>query len=125
MASALGFFRSFCIVLTGRHNSSLVKENLKALQKSIKEGNVADLEEEDEEDRAKEPRDEEEDRRNGKTIIQRSPFSAEFRKVFEEVQEQLAESNADSQTSEDNPYHCPAIIEVLFEHYLGVFPLWS
>ncbi|KAF3837193.1 hypothetical protein F7725_004657 [Dissostichus mawsoni] len=120
MTTALKIFRSLCTVLIGKHNSNTVLIHLKAMKDFIKECRIPDMEEGNK--LGVSPLTQEEDdeeRRNAHTIVGRSPFTYEFRKVMEEVQGELEKEE------DENPYFCPGIVDVLFDNYLGIFPLWS
>ncbi len=65
------------------------------------------------------------DRTNAQTIVGRSPFTYEFKKVLKEVQGVLEKEDSESTHKEENAYFCPGILDVLFDTYLGIFPLWS
>ncbi|KAF3837194.1 hypothetical protein F7725_004658 [Dissostichus mawsoni] len=90
MTTALKIFRSLCTVLIGKHNSNTVLIHLKAMKDFIKECRIPDMEEGNK--LGVSPLTQEEDdeeRRNAHTIVGRSPFTYEFRKVMEEVQGEL------------------------------------
>ncbi len=65
------------------------------------------------------------DRTNAQTIVGRSPFTYEFKKVLKEVQGALEKEDSESTHKEENAYFCPGILDVLFDTYLGIFPIWS
>lgn len=54
--------------------------------------------------------------------MNRSPFTSFFHQLLEEVSEQAAN---ETESTEDNLYFCPGIINFLFNNYLAIFPLWS
>ncbi|KAF3833225.1 hypothetical protein F7725_026890 [Dissostichus mawsoni] len=90
MTTALKIFHSLCTVLIGKHNSNTVLIHLKAMKDFIKECRIPDMEEGNK--LGVSPLTQEEDdeeRRNAHTIVGRSPFTYEFRKVMEEVQGEL------------------------------------
>ncbi len=123
MTTAHKISHLLCTVLTGKHKTKNVLDNLKALKDLIKEDKTPKMEDTEKlKDTPLAQEEDDEDRRNAHTIVGRSPFTSEFKKVFEEVQ---AELEKDTPNCEENPYFCPAIVDVLFEKYLGIFPLWS
>ena len=123
MTTALQIFRLLCTVLTGKHKTNKVLDSLKALKDLIKEDKAPNMEDTEKlKDTPLAQEEDDEDRRNAHTIVGRSPFTSEFKKVFEEVQ---AEHEKETPYCEENPYFCPAIVDVLYEKYLGIFPLWS
>ncbi|KAI4790433.1 hypothetical protein KUCAC02_034627, partial [Chaenocephalus aceratus] len=88
MTTALQIFRSLCTVLLGKHNSNTVLIHLKAMKDFIKECRIPDMEEGDKlGDCPLTQEEDDEERRNAHTIVGRSPFTYEFRKVMEEVME--------------------------------------
>ncbi|KAI4826122.1 hypothetical protein KUCAC02_021769 [Chaenocephalus aceratus] len=88
MTTALNIFRSLCTVLIGKHNSNAVLIHLKAKKDFIKECRITDMEEGDKlGDSPLTQEEDDEERRNAHTIVGRSPFTYEFRKVMEEVME--------------------------------------
>ncbi|XP_078024990.1 uncharacterized protein LOC144463675 [Epinephelus lanceolatus] len=126
MTAALKIFRSLCTVLIGKYNNDIVLSNLKVMQDLIKKCNIPDMEETEKLDGSPLAQEEDdEERRNAHTIVGRSPFTYEFKRVLEEVQRELEKTDAESPHDEENPYFCPGIVDVLFENYLGIFPLWS
>lgn len=38
---------------------------------------------------------------------------------------ELEKTDAENPQDEKDPYFCPGVVYVLFENYLGIFPLWS
>ncbi|XP_016120484.1 uncharacterized protein [Sinocyclocheilus grahami] len=115
-------FRALCALLPTPQNTKLVKESLCVLESVISRSKEDTLEE------TTQSKDwemcESEDRRHATTITGRSPFSAYFQQVMQEVKEQVA-GDETWLVKEDNPYFCPGIITVLFDTYLAIFPLWS
>lgn len=90
MTTALQIFRSLCAVLIGKHNTSTVQNNLKAMQDLIKESKIPNMEETEKlEGRPLAQEEEDEERRNALTIVGQSPFTYKFKKVVEEVQGEL------------------------------------
>ncbi|KAI4812575.1 hypothetical protein KUCAC02_023950 [Chaenocephalus aceratus] len=86
MTTALQIFRSLCTVLIGKHNSNTVLIHLKAMKDFIKECRIPDMEEGDKlGDSPLTQEEDDEERRNAHTIVGRSPFTYEFRKVMEEL----------------------------------------
>ncbi|XP_034064636.1 uncharacterized protein LOC117541546 isoform X2 [Gymnodraco acuticeps] len=125
MTTALHIFRSLCTVLIGKHNSNAVLIHLKAMKDFIKECRIPNMEEGDKlGDSPLTQEEDDEERRNAHTIVGRSPFTYEFRKVMEEVQGELEKEEVET-PQDENPYFCPGIVDVLFDNYLGIFPLWS
>ena len=124
--TALKIFRSLCTVVTGKHNTETVLSNLKDMQDLIKTCQIPDMEGiEKVQDGPLAQEEDDHDRRNAQTIVGRSPFTYEFKKVLEEVKGELEKKDAESAVEEENPYYCPGIVDVLFDNYLGIFPLWS
>ncbi|XP_034072026.1 uncharacterized protein LOC117546053 [Gymnodraco acuticeps] len=107
------------------HNSNAVLIHLKAMKDFIKECRIPDMEEGDKlGDSPLTQEEDDEERRNAHTAVGRSPFTYEFRKVMEEVQGELEKEEVET-PQDENPYFCPGIVDVLFDNYLGMFPLWS
>ena len=126
MNAALKIFRSLCTILTGKYNTDTIQSNLKAMQDLINKCNLSNMEDAEKlEDSPLAEVEDDEERRNAHTIIGRSPFTHQFKKVLEEVQSDLEKEDAEGTNEEENPYFCPDIVAVLFENYLGIFPLWS
>jgi len=126
MTTALKIFRSLCAVLMGKHNNNTVMIHLKTMQDLIKKSKIPDTE--DSETFQESPlaqEEDEEERRNAHTIVGRSPFTYEFKKVLEEVKVEIEKEDAKTPHDGENPYFCPGIVDVLFDNYLGIFPLWS
>ncbi|KAG9260553.1 hypothetical protein AMEX_G256 [Astyanax mexicanus] len=121
---ALDIFRSFCFVLLAERKSRSVKNNLNVLEDIISKSQVTLGDTKELEQHCKiQTCDSEEEKSSAKTIMGRSPFSKEFQQVLDMVKVQVA--NEKSESSEDNPYYCPGIIKILFDSYLGLFPMWS
>lgn len=57
-----------------------------------------------------------------KSIVNRSPFTSFFHQLLEGVSEQVAN---EMESTEDILYFCSGIINFLFDNYLAIFPLWS
>ncbi|KAF0039273.1 hypothetical protein F2P81_007508 [Scophthalmus maximus] len=126
LTAALKIFHSLCTVLTGKKNTNIVKSNLKIMQDIIKKSKILDMEDTEKiEESPLSQEEDDEERRNSRTIVGRSPFTSAFQKVFDEVQGQLENEDAETPLAEKNPYFCPGIVDVLFQTYLGIFPLWS
>ncbi|KAF3844719.1 hypothetical protein F7725_007882, partial [Dissostichus mawsoni] len=97
MTTALKIFRSLCTVLIGKHNSNTVLIHLKAMKDFIKECRIPDMEEGNKlGDSPLTQEEDDEERRNAHTIVGRSPFTYEFRKVMEEVQGELEKEEVET-----------------------------
>ncbi len=57
-----------------------------------------------------------------RTIVGRSRFSTVFRRAFDEATKAVTE---EEETSEENLYYSPGIIQTLFNTYMAIFPMWS
>lgn len=57
-----------------------------------------------------------------RTIMGRSRFSTMFRRAFDEATKAVTE---EEETSEENLYYSPGIIQTLFNTYMAIFPMWS
>lgn len=59
------------------------------------------------------------------TILSRSPFSIYFKKAIDEIKEAQTAEQDHSELTDVNPYFCPAIVNSVVSHYMGIIPLWS
>ncbi|KAF1371411.1 hypothetical protein PFLUV_G00278600, partial [Perca fluviatilis] len=115
--SALQIFGHMSAVFLAEYSSPTVRKSLRALQDHIQKNHLPD-------DIASDflkPEDTEPSRK-ANTLLRNSPFHVDFKTVQRNVESMLEEE--DNKT-EENPYHCPEVINVLFRDYLGIFPLWS
>lgn len=111
-------FRALCTVLSTPKSSAAVKASLHFMESII-------LKEEQLEHAVvgdSETDHSGEEKKDLKSIVNRSPFTSFFHQLLEEVSEQAAN---ETESTEDNLYFCPGIINFLFDNYLGIFPLWS
>ncbi len=112
LTTALKIFHSLCIVLTGKHNTDTAQGNLKTMQDLKNKCNIPDIEKVEDSPLPQEEDDEE--RRNARTIMGESPFTHHFKKVFEEAQNDLETEDGRGTNKEENPYFCPGVVDVLF-----------
>lgn len=129
LGTALTIFRSLRTVFIAKYSTERVQSHLKVVQDLVKGCKMPDIEQLVKlEDCPLLIEDDEEERINGRTIVGGSPFTRALKKVLEEVQD-LEKNEADASPShtpaEENAYFCPGIINLLFDNYLGIFPLWS
>ncbi|KAA0724108.1 hypothetical protein E1301_Tti019644 [Triplophysa tibetana] len=121
MTEASTVFRAFCTLLTTPQNTERVKESRNLLESIIMKFKQDTPEEifqsEDWETWIGEQRNHE------KSISGNSPFFAYFQQILKEVTEHSTDEMCS--TDEDNPYFCPGILQLLFNTYLAIFPLWS
>ncbi|KAM4566987.1 uncharacterized protein PAE49_010443 [Odontesthes bonariensis] len=114
MTAALNIFRPLCTILTGKYNNDTVLCNLKVMEDLIKKCNIPDMEETEKlHDSPLAQEEDDDERRNAHTIVGRSPFTYEFKRVLEEVQRELEKTDAQSPHAEKNPYFCPGIVDVI------------
>ncbi len=121
LAETRHIFSALCSVLTTPKSCENVKASLQILESVIAKPQEGKL------DETMEIGDTEkwdcEDRNNATTIVGSSPFIPYFRQIFEEAKEHSASQTSFSK--DNNPYFCPGIIDMLFDHYLAIFPMWS
>jgi len=123
MTAALKIFCSLCTVLTGKYNKETVLCNLKVMQDLIKKCNIPDMEENEKlDDSPLAQEEDDEERRNAHTIVGRSPFTYDFKRVLEAVQRELEKTDAESPRDEKNPYFCPGIGDILLRTTSALFP---
>ncbi|KAK9978614.1 hypothetical protein ABG768_020358 [Culter alburnus] len=115
---AVEIFRALCIVLHTRSNTASVKESVKALQGLI-QSFILDIDMSENRDQVNTAAAIDDQAR---TVVGRSRFSAVFRKVFDEATTAVPE---DGESTEENVYHSPRIIQTLFKTYMAIFPMWS
>ncbi|XP_057186027.1 uncharacterized protein LOC130551974 isoform X2 [Triplophysa rosa] len=121
MTESSTVFRAFCTLLTTPQNTERVKESRNLLESIIlrfkQDTPEETIQSEDWETWIREQRNHE------KSITGSSPFFAYFQQILKEVTEHATDETCS--TDEDNPYFCPGILQVLFNTYLAIFPLWS
>lgn len=111
-------FRALCTVLSTPKSSAAVKASLHFMESII-------LKEEQLEHAVvgdSETDHSGEEKKDLKSIVNRSPFTSFFHQLLEGVSEQVAN---EMESTEDILYFCLGIINFLFENYLAIFPLWS
>lgn len=105
-----------CAFFTAEY-STTVKKSLKALQDRITKNpfpdDIASVYSKSEDTGSS---------RKANALLSNSPFHIDFKAVQRNVESSLEE---DQDKTEENAYHCPDVINVLFRDYLGIFPLWS
>lgn len=115
---AIRIFQALCIVLNTRTNTASVKESVKALQGLIQ---CLALDIDMPENRFQMNTADDKDEQS-RTIVGRSRFSTVFRRAFDEATKAVTE---EEETSEENLYYSPGIIQTLFNTYMAIFPMWS
>lgn len=109
-------FYHMCVLFMSNEYNDLVKQSQEILmnyvsQKHIQQ-QVCDITY-DEEDTS---------RANRPSIMKKSPFSKMFTLQREQAERDIL---SESQTGRANTHHCAAVIDVLLQTYMGIFPLWS
>lgn len=119
MAEALDIFLYMCVVFKAKKESPYVTRAKKYLDRLIK--SVKHTEVNIEQDIQREAL-EVEKKTCSKSLMGNSPFNAEFMAVLEQAHSKL---QLEEDTSGENLYFCPGVIDSLFANYMGIFPLWS
>ncbi|XP_036420100.1 uncharacterized protein LOC118803722 [Colossoma macropomum] len=116
MDAANSTFGNMCTVFGTKMESRKVQKSIQFLKDQISEVTVSEASED-----FKAPLPEDRDHKIATSIVKRSPFTTHFRSV---LQKGTAEVSG-IQEEADNPYFCPQILDVLFENYMCIYPLWS